>query len=228
MFSVSKRTRSKTVPSDNEKLLEYILERYIPEESRDFSPAPKQNSAFFGNGSSLPIKEEKPFTSGESDELFGINYAESAEEYVPEPTVLFSAAPMITADAIPFESLPPDELDNILKQRDESFSEMLMRKIDEQGITDSQCYRRANIDRKLFSKIRSNDYHPGKSTVLALAIALRLPREELDEMLGKAGYALSRSSKADIIVEYYLEKGCYDLSVINDSLYYYDQKLLGS
>lgn len=119
-------------------------------------------------------------------------------------------------------------LEDYIDRLDEGFSQTLLKLIAQKGMTEAQCYKKANISRKHFSKIRNDkNYRPKKSTALAFAIALELSLEETEQLLKKAGYALTHSSRADIIVEYFIINGNYNIFDINDALWSFDQPLLG-
>ena len=129
--------------------------------------------------------------------------------------------------AIAAEPSGPRSLEDLLNSLDEPFSTTLLALIDERGMTDAQVYKRANMSRQLFSKIRSDaGYRPTKKTALALAIALGLDLGETRDLLARAGFTLTRSSKSDVIVEYFIERGDYDILKINEALYAFDQPIL--
>lgn len=137
----------------------------------------------------------------------------------------FMAAPCAPAEL----RVGGESLNDILEELDAGFSETLLKLIDCSGKKDSEIYKKANVDRKLFSKIRNNpDYKPSKTTAIAFAIALELDLEETKDFLARAGFALSHSSKFDVIIEYFIKKKNYDVFAINEALFAFDQSLLGA
>lgn len=153
---------------------------------------------------------------------------------VPEPdapAVNAAPAPIVREPermaAMPLPTAAYGDLSSRLDTLDESFQEALFRLIDERGMRDSTCYKRAGVDRKLFSKIRSNpSYRPSKPTAVAFAIALELDLDQTLDLLRKAGYTLSHSSKFDVIVEYFIVNRRFDLRELNEALYEFDQPLI--
>ncbi len=161
--------------------------------------------------------------------------ADAAHDEEPIAAMKESSEPMFCAMAAapePSESRKkrtPRTLDEAVAHISDTWQESMLRLIDERGFTDIEVYKRANVDRKLFSKIRSNrDYQPKKITAVAFALALRLNLDETKDMLARAGYALSPSSRFDLIIEYFIQNGVYDTYSINLALFEYDQPLLGA
>lgn len=168
--------------------------------------------------------------------------ARSAEESpYPDPVICRSMSPrFLRSESKKFlpdnqcEEFPidgavrEDDLEALLSSLDAGFSETLLMLIDRSGKSDVEVYKKANISRKLFSKIRSNpDYRPSKTTVLAFCIALELSLSDTQLLLERAGYALSHSSKRDIIVEYFITHENYDIYALNEMLFAFDQSLIG-
>ncbi len=164
-------------------------------------------------------KESMPDAAAMADEPANA-YCDDAE-CAEEPVM---ASPMAAAGT----GRTPRSLDELMANVSETWQESLFRLIDEKGFTDTEVYKRANVDRKLFSKIRSNtQYQPKKITAVAFALALKLSLDETKDLLGRAGYALSPSSRFDLIIEYFIRQEVYDTYTINLALFEHEQPLLG-
>ena len=165
-------------------------------------------------------------TDSRRERLRRLNRLESKASKVCE-----DAAPdFMAAPCAPMAmSVASGSLDDMLGELDAGFSETLLKLIDRTGKKDSEIYKKANVDRKLFSKIRNNpDYKPSKATAIAFAIALELDLEETKDFIARAGFALSHSSKFDVIIEYFIKQKNYDVFAINEALFAFDQSLLGA
>ena len=146
-----------------------------------------------------------------------------SDEYLQDESM-----PIMSEMLAPSMAAESTYLEDLVGNLDEPFSVTLIRLIDSTGKKDAEVYHRANIDRRLFSKIRSNEnYAPSKPTVLAFAVALELDLDQTADLLERAGFALSHSRKFDVIVEYFIQSRKYDVFKINEVLFSYDQPLLG-
>ncbi|MCM1023915.1 MAG: macro domain-containing protein [Prevotella sp.] len=163
-----------------------------------------------------------------SEKLLGAVESYIDENYVDENFISRREMAAVYCEEVQNFDLKPLPED-FIEKLDEPFNTTLLKLIDAKGKTDTEVYKRANIDRKLFSKIRTGKgYMPSKRTILALAVALELTLDETDDLLKRAGYALSHSQKFDVIVEFFIVNGKYDIFEINEVLFKYDQPLLGA
>jgi O-acetyl-ADP-ribose deacetylase (regulator of RNase III) len=177
--------------------------------------------------SGLPVSEE---LSAAVKEYLDGHYGWQNGENLSPPSMLNDAAAVADENegTKTFYRISQRSLEQRMRENSETFSQMLLRLIDEKGWKDSYVYKKANVDRRHFSKIRNDpDYAPNKKTVLAFAIALELSMDETKDLLMRAGFAFSCCSKFDVILCYFIENRRYDMYEINEMLFAYDLPLLG-
>ena len=216
----------------------YIDEHYVSEKlDEEYSPAEEKShlneSRYFRERSSVS-GAKKRFSLGNRP-VFAAKTRAKESACMDDMQIVFEEAEE-PAGELPDDSLQAPvpvkkerSLDEVMNQVGETWQQSLFRLIDEKGFSDTEVYKRANVDRKLFSKIRSNEaYQPKKSTAIAFALAMHLNLDETKDFLARAGYALSPGSRADLIVEYFIDNGEYDLFKINIALFDHDQPLLGA
>ena len=200
----------------------YIDEHYIDAEVRRqrtrFSASPSQRQRRDREGLHNSLTEAKSALSCTESVSFHVE----REDSVPIPP------PMVMSKCAKAEAVPTPSLDELLENTDAGFTETLLKLIDQTGKKDSEIYKKANVSKQHFSKIRNNpDYKPTKATALAFAIALELDLTQTEDLIGRAGYALTRSSKFDVIIMYFISRKNYDMFEINMTLFEFDQMTLG-
>ena len=217
--------------------LEQEIREYIDDEYVAQSPhvrrrgAELEREARWAAGAAAPAAAKPEAEDAESTarkvDFFASSFmGDDAEESVPDGVVFRACGDAAPA---PAAGAAPTELEGLLEHLDAGFSETLLALIDQRGLADAEVYHRANLSRQLFSKIRSNPaYRPTKPTAVALAMALELDVPATQDLLSRAGLTLSRTSKFDVIVRFFLERGIYDIYQLNEAHFAYDQPLVGS
>jgi hypothetical protein len=193
-----------------------VRERLINELERD--PTPEEIAKELGISKESVVLALDAIV--EPEYLLRKDICEDIEELLESPKLLSCEASV----SYPHASR---SLEDLVHELDETFSEHLIRLIDQKGLDDPYVYKKANVDRKLFSKIKNNiDYKPKKSTALSFAIALELSLDETLDLIGRAGFTLSHSSKFDVIIEFFLQEGIYDMFTINNALFAFGEPTL--
>ena len=205
----------------------YIEKYYVPGND-DIELEDEQVKGFFDRitdfleGKKERPKESKPVSGDYAEASAPLEHAKEARP----PFDMSTAKKTIVTHSMSEMMVSNRKIDDLMSQMDETFSQRLIRMIKERDMTESEAYKKAYVDRRHFSKIKKDEYYlPTKKTVLAFSIALELSLDETKDLLRSAGYALSRSSKFDIIIVYFIENKNYDMFEINDVLYEYDQPI---
>lgn len=199
----------------------YIDKYYIP--GRDDITMDKEMVSIFDKISRFRKKKAENKTENmEEPDVLDYEIDETAANQFDVSSMQKTKVTNTMSSALPTNR----NIDDLMNQIEETFSQRLLRMIDERGMTDSEAYNKAYVDRRHFSKIRKDsNYTPNKKTVLAFSIALELSMDEAKDLLNCAGFALSRSSKMDIIVAYFLQNKIYDMFEINEVLDAYGQPI---
>ena len=211
-----------------ESIKDYIILNY-DEGSAESIDVKAIEPCQFGNVEQLKEVENNSIDFADDDSVFAIDFDEEEDpfEEIEEP---ISRKPLISMSApVPAPTQASKRsLKNIVDNLDETFSQMLLRLIDERDLKDSYVYKKANVDRRHFSKIRNDiDYAPNKKTIIAFTLALELTLDEAMDLMRKAGFAFSRSSKFDVIICYFIENREFNMIEINEVLFTYGQPILG-
>lgn len=207
----------------NQRLYESVgeyIDKYYVDKPEDIRSDDKEIKSIFDRISKFRKKKtgaQYDFEKDEDIELYDCEEVSFDDADMRKTKVTVAMSSTLAANR---------NIESLMGQMEETFSQRLLRLIDERGMTDSEAYNKAYIDRRHFSKIRKDvNYTPNKKTVLAFAIALELSIDEAKDLLNSAGFALSRSSKADIIVAYFLQNKIYDMFEINEILDAYGQPI---